>query len=115
MFLTILTSSFLILNAGIVTEATKNLTCYVCTGCSFNSSVDKNQTKSGCNWCVIQNLNGFGNRSCMNECPKIPEHFSGRYVRYCCQTNFCNGSDRVGFRLATWSAVIAIGVSMIKH
>ncbi|KAF7235287.1 hypothetical protein EG68_11039 [Paragonimus skrjabini miyazakii] len=101
---------FLLIGVGIITETTANITCYV------GSSVNINRTQSGCKWCVIQNLNGFVNRSCMDECPKGPPmDFSGIYLKYCCQINFCNGSDRVGFRLAAWSIITAFGVSMFNR
>ncbi|KAF5406337.1 hypothetical protein PHET_00138 [Paragonimus heterotremus] len=110
-----LVTIFLLLGVDIITETAANIACYVCNDCPLSSSLNKNRTQSGCKWCVAQNINGFVSRSCMNECPSgPPKDFSGRYVRYCCQTDFCNGSGDVGFKLAAWSIITVFGVSMIN-
>ncbi|KAF7261920.1 hypothetical protein EG68_00768 [Paragonimus skrjabini miyazakii] len=94
---------FLLIVTVAVTEAGKNLTCYVCNVCPDASMLSKNATRSGCNWCEKQVINGIVNRLCApKDCPNIPKG-SGKYTYNCCQFNYCNECNHVYPTIVMWS------------
>ncbi|KAF5406340.1 hypothetical protein PHET_00141 [Paragonimus heterotremus] len=98
-----LISLFLLIVFVTVTGEARNLTCYVCNACFNASTLSKNQTRSGCNWCEKQTLNGILNRLCAtNDCPNIPKG-TEKYTYYCCQKDYCNGCNNVYPTIVIWS------------
>ncbi|KAF8569764.1 hypothetical protein P879_04375 [Paragonimus westermani] len=109
-------SVLLLMFIVVVTETeARNHTCYVCEACFDASMLSKNATRYGCNWCEKQILNGIVRRLCAEkDCPNIPKNFQGSYKYYCCQKDYCNGSDRVYPAIMIWSLFIGSGIALIN-
>ncbi|KAA3678603.1 uncharacterized protein DEA37_0014229, partial [Paragonimus westermani] len=107
-------SILLLIAAVAVTEAAKNLDCFVCEPCIDGNIL--NRSASGCDWCEKQVLDGVVYRRCVKgECPtKLPDGFEGKYTYYCCQTDYCNHSDCIGSYSTLWSLLIAFAIALVK-
>ncbi|KAF6775270.1 hypothetical protein AHF37_05125 [Paragonimus kellicotti] len=107
-------SIFLLIGAVAVTEGVRNLHCYVCEPCIDGGVL--NQTATGCDWCEKKTIEGVVYRRCVQgECPsKLPYDFGRKYTYYCCQTDYCNDSVRVGSWNALWSLLIVFVISLVR-
>ncbi|KAF7261921.1 hypothetical protein EG68_00769 [Paragonimus skrjabini miyazakii] len=104
----------LLIFAVAVTESVRNLKCYVCEPCTDGGILNK--TATGCDWCEKKTLDGVVYRRCVQgECPtKLPDGFQGKYTYYCCQTDYCNESDRIGSWNTLRSLLITFVISLVR-